>query len=123
MRSRRGVRDPTRNLFHVELSALIKIQTKYLVFRCFSLGTKGEARRRLIAWLDVAPRKIDRATMDATGRARLKSSYGKADLPKSFAQLGASVGHSTALFALFADMQQAPQKCPSRNYNTLGGNS
>ena len=49
-----GMGNPTRELFHVELTVLIEIQTKNIICEFFSLGEKSEARRRLVPHLNFA---------------------------------------------------------------------
>src|SRR5882762_3072554 len=87
MRPFSSVSYPAGHLFHVELSAANAVQRKDLspVVTNF-LFIKGEDRRWFVARLDCAPRKINRACVQATRCARLESTDLKTYLLKIIAE-------------------------------------
>ncbi len=85
VRSSRGMGDPTRHLFHVELSSAIEIQRKYLIFELRKIAVECESRRWRVSELNFALREVDRATIESAGCACLESPDCKTQLSKIFA--------------------------------------
>ena len=80
-----GMSNPTRHLFHVELPSIIKIEGKNLVFAFLYIAVKREPGRRLVPELDLALRKVDRATIEPAWCAGLESPDCKTQLSEIFA--------------------------------------
>ena len=76
MRLLGGVRNPTRQLFHVELAFTNRIQCEYLLLASTDLlGIEGEPTGRFVAELNGASCEIDGAAIQTARRACFESTY------------------------------------------------
>src|ERR1043166_5041074 len=80
-----GVSDPAGQLFHVELTLRVEVKSEDIVSLGCRLRTKGKSRRRLVAQLNITPRKINRPRAKSARRARLEPADLKSELAQIFA--------------------------------------
>src|SRR5437870_1288978 len=85
MRFRRCFGDPAGALFHVEQRSAYVVQRENVLFQPLT-PKEGEARRWLVAQLNLALRKIDRAAVQPAGRAGLEPTDLKPVAPQIFTQ-------------------------------------
>src|ERR1700693_5782556 len=94
MRLRCSLRDPTGNLFHVELSSPNGVECEHSL-RCIRLiGQKGKPWRRIISQLDLAFGKIDGTQIKPTRCPCFESSNFKTQGPQVFTENRSRIRHS-----------------------------
>src|SRR6266446_3369133 len=119
---RGSVRQPTRELFHVERARNIKIQGEQFVYLRDYRFQERKAWRWLIASLDLQRAKVDRIAVQPARRPRFETARFEALAADAVTQTRRRIRHSASRFGLFSHMEEPAQKGPRCNHDRFREN-